>query len=205
MTAHRALVFLGVAMVLGVSSRGASAAGVKVGEAAPDFTLSDFNGQTRSLSEFGGKLIVLEWLNHDCPFVKKHYRSGNMQRLQRTYTDQGVVWLSINSSAPRKQGHLTPEKARRLTEEKGAAPTTVLLDPEGKVGRRYGAKTTPHMFIIDRQGLLIYAGAIDDSPSTDPADVATATNYVQAAFDEALAGKSISVPATASYGCSVKY
>jgi peroxiredoxin len=176
-----------------------------VGETAPDFTVTDTRGAARSLSGLRGKFVVLEWFNQDCPFVRKHYGSGNMQRLQRAYTDRGVVWLSVNSAAPGKQGHVSPEQANALMQEKGAAPTAVLLDPDGTLGRRYGAKTTPHLFIVNPEGLLIYAGAIDDQPSTDPADVPRATNYVQQTLDAALAGKPVPVSETQSYGCSVKY
>jgi peroxiredoxin len=177
----------------------------KVGEAAPGFTLTDSNGNEHSLASFKGKFVVLEWINHDCPFVKKHYDSGNMQKLQKTYTDQGVVWLSVNSSAPGKQGNFPPEKINALTTQKKAAPTAYLLDPEGTVGRAYGAKTTPHMYLIDREGTLIYAGGIDDTKSTDVADVATATPFVKNALDEALSGKPVTVATSTPYGCSVKY
>ena len=183
----------------------AEAAGAAVGEAAPGFTLTDTTGTVQSLSALKGRFVVLEWFNPDCPFVKKHYGSGNMQRLQRTSTDRGVVWLSIDSSAPGKQGHVSAEQANALMQEKGAAPTAILLDPDGTLGRLYGAKTTPHLFIINPDGILMYAGAIDDTPSTDPADVQTASNYVERALDEALAGQPVSIPETKSYGCSVKY
>ena len=196
---------VGLVLVAGWSVSAAAADGVAVGEEAPNFTLTDVEEQARSLSEFEGRFVVLEWLNHDCPFVRKHYGSGNMQQLQRTYTARGVVWLSINSSAPGKQGHLTAQEGRRLTREKDAVPTAVLLDPSGTVGQRYGAKTTPQLFIINPDGIVIYTGAIDDKPSTRPADLAGATNYVQAALEEALAGRPISTPSTTSYGCSVKY
>lgn len=176
-----------------------------VGKSAPDFTLTDTHGKKHSLSDYKGKFVVLEWINHDCPFVGKHYGSGNMQKLQKKYTKKGVIWLSINSSAPGKQGHCSPEKANKLTKEKDAAPTAVLLDPDGKVGKLYGAKTTPHMFIINPEGILIYNGAIDDKPSTNVADIAKAKNYVQTALDEALAGKKVTIRATQPYGCSVKY
>jgi hypothetical protein len=149
--------------------------------------------------------VVLEWFNHDCPFVKKHYDSGNMQSLQKTYTEQGVVWLSINSSAPGKQGHYAPDKAHELTVNKKAAPTAVLLDPDGKVGKTYDAQTTPHMFIINPDGILIYQGAVDDRPSVDLGDIPPATNYVKKALGEAFAGSPVSTPSTKSYGCSVKY
>jgi hypothetical protein len=149
--------------------------------------------------------VVLEWTNFDCPFVGKHYGSGNMQKLQKQYTGQGVIWLSINSSGPGKQGHYPAEKLGALIKERQAAPTAYLLDTDGTVGRLYGAKTTPHMFVIDKAGKLVYAGGIDDTPSTDQADIATATNYVAAALDETLGDKPVTKVTSAPYGCSVKY
>ena len=178
---------------------------VVVGQTAPNFSLIDTKGQVRQLNDFKGQYVVLEWFNHDCPFVKKHYGSGNMQSLQKEYTAKGVAWLSINSSAAGKQGHYSSTEMDQLTVEKAAAPTAVLLDSDGKVGHLYNAQTTPHMFIIDPQGVLLYQGAIDDTPSADPGDIVGAHNYVKAALDEALAGKPVSVAATKSYGCSVKY
>jgi peroxiredoxin len=180
-------------------------AAIKIDEAAPDFTLTDSRGKTVSLSDHKGKLVVLEWTNHECPFVRKHYESGNMQKLQRDYTGKGVVWLSFISSAPGKQGHLTGDQAEELSKKRDASPSAVLLDPTGKVGQSYGAKTTPHMYIIDKDGTLRYAGGIDSIKSTDQADIKTAKNYVSQALDELLAGKPVSEPATAPYGCGVKY
>lgn len=180
-------------------------AAAKINETAPDFTLTDSRGQTVSLSNYKGKLVVLEWTNHECPFVRKHYESGNMQKLQRDYTGKDVVWLSIISSAPGKQGHVSGEQAAELTKSRDAAPTAVLLDPTGKVGQSYGAKTTPHMYIIDKEGALRYAGGIDNIKSTDQEDIKTAKNYVAQSLDELLAGKPVSEPATAPYGCGVKY
>ncbi len=181
------------------------AADAVVGEKAPDFTAADSNRKNHTLASYKGKIVVLEWLNHQCPFVKKHYGSGHMQELQKTYTGKGVIWLSVISSAPGKQGYLTPEEANSVTKDKGAAPTAVLLDPQGAVGKLYGAKTTPHMFIINADGVLVYNGAIDDTPSTDLADIAAAKNYVQSALDELLAGKPVSEATSQPYGCSVKY
>ena len=175
------------------------------GEAAPDFTLSDSKGTSHKLSDFRGKFVVLEWLNHECPFVKKHYSGGNMQKLQKEYTGKGVIWLSIISSAPGKQGHRTGPQADADTKDKDAAPTAVLLDPAGEVGQKYGTKTTPEMFVIDKEGKVIYAGAIDSIRSTDSADIAKAENHVRAALDAALAGKPVPTPKTTPYGCSVKY
>lgn len=151
---------------------------VVVGEAAPDFTLTDTHGQPTALSQCHGKFVVLEWFNPRCPFVRKHYGSGNMQRLQQRYTGQGVVWLSINSSAAGKEGHTTLEEANAFIQQQGAASTAVLLDPDGRVGHLFGARTTPHLFIINPDGQLIYNGAIDDKASVDETDVATADNYV---------------------------
>lgn len=182
----------------------ASAAAV-VGQPAPDFTLADTHGARHTLSDLKGKVVVLEWVNFECPFVGKHYGSGNMQKLQKAYTGQGVVWLSINSSAEGKQGWFAPDRINALMQEKGAAPTAYLVDTDGTVGRAYGAKTTPHMFVVDAKGAVIYAGGIDDTPSTDQADIATAKNYVRAALDEALAGKPVTTASSAPYGCSVKY
>jgi peroxiredoxin len=176
-----------------------------VGSPAPDFTLTDINGKSHSLSQYKGKYVVLEWVNHDCPFVRKHYGSGNMQKLQKAYTGKGVVWLTVNSSAAGKQGNFAPEKWVALTQEKSAVPTAVLLDPDGKVGRAYGAKTTPQMYVITPEGKLVYNGAIDDKPSTNVEDIATAKNYLTAALDETMAGKAVATAVTQPYGCSVKY
>lgn len=198
---------LGVLAALIVFTAGVAMAaeGAKVGSAAPAFTLTDAGGTTHSLADFRGKFVVLEWLNHDCPFVKKHYGSDNMQSLQRRFTEEGVVWLSVISSAPGKQGHVTPARAVELTAEKKAAPTAVLLDGDGAVGKSYGAKTTPHLFVIDPEGVVRYAGAIDSIASTEAADVPKATNYVAAALDALLAGKKVETDTTQPYGCSVKY
>jgi len=180
-------------------------ADVIVGKTAPDFSLSDTHGKTHSLSDYKGKFVVLEWTNHECPFVRKHYKSQNMQTLQKDYTGKGVVWLSVGSSAEGKQGYFTPQRWNELTEKKGAHPTAVLLDLKGEVGKMYGAKTTPHMFVISPEGELLYQGAIDDIPSVDPADIPDARNYVRAALDAAMVGDKIEDVSTKSYGCSVKY
>lgn len=183
----------------------AAGATVTVGEAAPDFTLTDSAGESHKLSDYHGKTVVLEWTNHLCPFVRKHYDSGNMQALQAHATEQDVTWLSIISSAPGKQGHVSGEEADDLTESRDAHPSAVLLDESGDVGRLYGARTTPHMYVIDEEGVLVYQGAIDDNNSADPADAATARNYVREALDALHDGGEIDVSSTASYGCSVKY
>jgi len=188
-----------------VIAAGTAVAAPQIGEPAPGFTLTDSNGQSHNLSDFQGKFVVLEWLNHGCPFVVKHYDSGNMQNLQKEYTGRDVVWLSIVSSAPGKQGHMSPAETNAAIAEKGAAPTAVLLDEDGTVGRLYNAKVTPELFVINPEGNLIYAGAIDDKKSVDAADIEGATNFVKQALDEALAGNPVSTPQTEAYGCSVKY
>lgn len=180
-------------------------ASASIGAPAPDFSLVDSHGKTHALAELAGKVVVLEWTNHDCPFVGKHYDAGNMQALQRDYTDRGVVWLTVISSAPGTQGHVSPAEANELTRSRNAAPTAVLFDPEGTAGRAYGAVTTPHMYVVDAGGKLVYAGGIDSIRSVAQADVPKATPYVKLALDEVLAGKAVSTPSTRPYGCSIKY
>ena len=195
-----------LAVVLALASAAASAHGqAVVGQPAPAFTATDAAGRSRSLAEFKGRVVVLEWWNPECPFVGKHYGSGNMQKLQKEWTGKGVVWLTVNSSAAGQQGHVDGARATSLMSERHGASTAVLLDPTGAVGRAYGAKTTPHMFVIDAKGTVVYAGGIDDKPSTDAADVATAKNYVAAALAEVTAGRPISVASSQPYGCGVKY
>ena len=172
---------------------------------APAFTLPGLDGKKISLKDFENKIVVLEWINHGCPFVVKHYKSKNMQMLQKKYKKKGIVWLSICSSAPGKQGDLSVEKWKQTNNAYGAEPTAVLLDPEGKVGRLYKAKTTPHMYIVDKNGVIRYEGAIDDKRSANPEHVKTSKNYVSMALDAMLAGKEISVKKSKPYGCSVKY
>jgi peroxiredoxin len=176
----------------------------EIGKTAPAFRVVDTNGKTHSLDQYRGKWVVLEWLNHDCPYVRKHYGGGAMQALQKKYADR-VVWLSIVSSAPGNQGHFPNERANELTKEKGAAPHAVLIDASGTVGRAYDARTTPHMFVINPQGNIVYMGGIDDKNSTRAADLQTARPHVDMALQEALAGKPVSVPTSQPYGCSVKY
>ena len=178
---------------------------LETGAVAPEFTLTDTSGAERSLSEFKGNYVVLEWTNHECPFVKKHYASGNMQNLQREFTEKGVVWLTVLSSGKGKQGCVSAEKANALIEASESAPTAYLLDYDGAVGRRYAAQTTPHMYVIDPEGKLVYQGAIDDVRSADPSDVKGAKNYISVALGELMAGSSVSVSDTQPYGCSVKY
>jgi peroxiredoxin len=185
----------------------ASAAGAapEIGAPAPAFTGVDTSGKRHALSDYRGKPVVLEWTNHDCPYVRKHYRSGNMQQQQRAATGQGTVWLSIISSAPGKQGHVTPAQADALTASRNAAPTAVILDEKGDIGRLYGAKTTPHMYIVDVDGDLAYMGGIDSIPSTDPADIAKAAQYVPQALSQLTNGEPLAPAVTRPYGCSVKY
>ena len=178
---------------------------VPVGQPAPDFQGKDSHGQTQTLAQYRGKYVVLEWHNHDCPYTKKHYASGNMQALQKKWTAQGVVWLTIISSAPGQQGYMTASDENAFLAKSHASPTAVILDPKGTIGHLYEAKTTPDMYIIDPAGKLIYSGAIDDHPSTDASDIAGSKNYVSEALQEAMNGKSIAQPATRPYGCSVKY
>ena len=180
-------------------------AAAKVGETAPDFSVVDSNGKTHKLSDYKGKFVVLEWHNQGCPYVKKHYGSGNMQKLQKEWTAKGVVWLTIISSAPGKQGFVSAQEENAYLKQSGASPTAALLDPNGDVGRLYAAKTTPHMFVIDPKGTMVYNGAIDDKPTSDPNDLNGASNYVTAALSEATAGKIVSTSTTKPYGCTVKY
>ncbi len=184
-----------------------SALALTTGEPAPGFTLKGLNPKMQdiSLADFKGKLVVLEWLNYACPFVKKHYESGNMQGLQKKYTGQNVIWLSVVSSAPGKPGHVNTESATKEKTEHKSSSTDVLLDPDGKVGKLYGAKTTPHMFIINKEGILVYQGAIDDKADADKESIPSAKNYVATALDEIITGKKVTVHTTKSYGCGVKY
>lgn len=176
-----------------------------IGESAPDFTLTDTHGNSHSLSDYAGQIVVLEWINHECPFVRKHYESGNMQRLQAEITADGGAWLVINSSAPGLQGHTDAETANALIEQTGSRETARLLDHDGVVGRLYDAKVTPHMYVIDTDGILVYNGAIDSNPSADPATIEGATNYVREAVNALRAGEPVEVATTRPYGCTVKY
>src|SRR5438445_2446875 len=176
-----------------------------VGSAAPDFSVPDVNGKTHSLSQYKGKYVVLEWFNPECPFVKKHYGSGNMQKLQEEYTGKGVVWLTIDSNAPGSEGNMTPEQAEKVTTAWKTHQTALLLDPKGKAGRAYGAKNTPNMVVISPEGKIAYEGAIDSKATPNPADIPSSTNYVKVALDESLAGKPVTTANTKPYGCSVKY
>jgi len=183
----------------------AASAKVNIDQAAPDFSLLNSNGETVSLSDYRGQYVVLEWTNHLCPYVQKHYDSDNMQSLQRKYNDKDVVWLSIISSAPGKQGYVDAQQANELSDTRNADPTHVLFDPEGEVGKQYAAKTTPHMYVIDPAGALKYAGAIDSIKSANPADIAKADNYLDLSLTALLAGEKVAQTLTPPYGCSIKY
>ncbi|MDQ8197020.1 thioredoxin family protein [Pelagicoccus enzymogenes] len=183
----------------------AATTAANIGEAAPQFSLVDINGQTRSLSDYAGKVVVLEWTNYGCPFVKKHYGSGNMQSLQDMAKGKEVVWLSICSSAPGTQGHMSASEWQAAIAEKGVKSSAVLIDESGEVGRLYGAKVTPHMYVINAEGTLVYDGAIDSIPSGRVSDIERAENYVVAALDAVLAGKPVEKTKAKPYGCGIKY
>lgn len=172
---------------------------------APNFTLKDSKGNTHSLSDFAGKTVVLEWINYDCPFVKKHYDAKNMQKLQKEYAEKGVIWLAICSSAPGKQGNFSIEEITKRSDAHGFAAAAYLIDEDGKVGKLYDAKTTPHMYVINPEGNLVYAGAIDSISSSDKADIDKAEKYVVNALNSVLAGEAVTTKTTKPYGCSVKY
>jgi len=177
----------------------------KIDQPAPDFKLEDINGMDVLLSDFSGKIVVLEWINFDCPYVRKHYQSGNIPKMQDKYTKQGVIWMAICSSAPGKEGNLPTGEIKKRIKQYNGKMTFYLIDSDGKVGKMYGAKTTPHFFIINKEGKLVYSGAVDDKPSTDIEDIKTARNYVTEVLDSLLAGKNPPVKVTKPYGCSVKY
>lgn len=197
---YRSVLHIGILLLLV-----AAAMAARVGEAAPDFTATDSNGKTHHLADYKGKYVVLEWHNQGCPYTRKHYESGNMQHLQKEWTEKGVVWFTVISSAPGTQGYVTAPQENEYLKKMNAVPTAVLLDPDGNLGHMYAAKTTPHMYIINPAGLLIYNGAIDDHPTPDQSDIASSRNYVSTALQEALSGKPVSDAATRPYGCSVKY
>jgi peroxiredoxin len=184
---------------------GLSAQQARVGSPAPGFTATDSHGKSETLDQFRGKYVVLEWHNQGCPYTRKHYVSGNMQALQKEWTAKGVAWFTVISSSPGQQGYVTSEEENGYVSKMHAAPTAVLMDPAGRLGHLYNAKTTPQMFVIDPTGKLIYDGAIDDRPTPDPDDIKDAHNYVSEALTEAMAGKSVATPYTRPYGCSVKY
>ena len=176
-----------------------------IGQPAPAFSAVDANGKTVSLADFKGKHVVLEWVNPGCPYVQKHYNSGNMPATQKAAIDKGVTWLAVSSTAKDAGDYRAPKDLVGWIQGKGGAPSATLMDDSGKIGRAYGARTTPHMYLIDPQGKLLYAGAIDSKATSNPADIATATNYVNQAVGEVLAGKPVSQPTTRAYGCSIKY
>ena len=196
---------LSVATVAALLAFTLTAWALRVGDPAPDFTGKDSQGQTIRLSEYRGKYVVLEWTNNGCPYTRKHYNSGNMQALQKEWTAKGVVWLTILSSAPGAQGYMTAPDENAYMARVHAAPTAAILDPTGAIGHEFEAKTTPDMYVIDPSGKVIYSGAIDNRPTTDPSDVQGATNYVSDALSEAMAGQPVAVSYTRPYGCSVKY
>lgn len=180
-------------------------ASAKINSQAPEFSELDASGKTQTLKDFAGQWVVLEWYNKDCPYVKKHYGSGNMQNIQKKFVEKGVKWLSVISSAKGKQGYLEPQEALMNVKSSGSLATAVILDPDGSMGKAYGAKTTPHMFVIDPKGTLVYSGAIDDNDSADPKVIPKSKNFVASLLDEAIAGKPVQSASTKAYGCSVKY
>ena len=189
----------------GLVTRSRALAAATVAAAAPPFSLASSQGPAVSLADHRGKVVVLEWTNHDCPYVRKHYETKNMQTIQKEATGQGVVWLTIISSAPGTQGHVNAAQANELTKSREAAPSAVLFDPTGVVGKAYGATNTPHMYVVTRDGMLAYAGAIDDRPTSRRNDVEGAHNYVRAALAAVAAGQPVKVPVTRAYGCTIKY
>ncbi len=201
----KTLVRLATAAAVAAAMLPFAAAQARVGEPAPNFTATDSHGQTQTLSNFHGKFVVLEWHNNGCPYTKKHYESGNMQSLQREWTAKGVVWFTVISSAPGEQGYMTSPEENQYLVKMHADPTAVLMDPEGKIGHLYDAKTTPQMIVIDPSGKIIYDGAIDNRPTPDESDIKGADNYVTDALTAAMAGKPVAVNHTRPYGCSVKY
>ena len=196
----------GAAAIVGLGIAGAApGTQARIGAPAPSFSLADSTGKTVSLADFKGKTVVLEWTNHDCPYVRKHYGGNKMQALQKKWTGQGVVWLSVISSMPGSEGYVTADQANKLTKDRGAAPTAVLFDPKGDVGHAYGAQTTPHMYVITGNGTLVYMGGIDDKATARLEDLKTARNFVDAALKEVAEGKPVSVTTSRPYGCSIKY
>ena len=202
---RRGPLMAGVLMALTLMVHAPVRAAAAVGQSAPGFTLTDAAGKAVSLADFKGKTVVLEWVNPGCPFVQKHYKSANLPTTQKSAVDRGVVWLAINSTAPNATHHLSPQAMAAWMTQHHAAATATLMDGDGQVGRAYGAKTTPHMYVIDAKGQLVYVGAIDSKPTAKVDDIKTATNHVNQALAEVLAGKPVSTPVTQAYGCTVKY
>jgi len=205
MTIRQLIISVFAVLLIGLAPSDVLAQEATVNQQAPNFTLTAADGETHSLSDFDGKYVVLEWLNYGCPFVQKHYESGNMQQLQKTYTEKDVVWLSIVSSAEGKQGYYPPNEMLEQKKKHDGEMTAILMDTSGEVGRTYGAQVTPHMYVINPEGQLIYKGGIDDKPTTDTADIEGATNYVQLALDQAMSGEEVKVQTARPYGCTVKY
>ncbi|WP_326541342.1 thioredoxin family protein [Pseudorhodoferax sp.] len=201
----RRTALLGTLAACAALAAGTAQAAAAVGQPAPAFTLTDTSGKTRSLAEFKGKTVVLEWTNPGCPFVRKHYDSANLPGLQKEFTGKDVVWLAVNSTEKAASDYLAPPELAGWIQGKAGAPTATLMDEEGTVGKAYGARTTPHMYIVNPQGTLIYAGGIDSIASARVSDIKTATNYVRQGLNEALAGKPISQAQTQPYGCTIKY
>lgn len=201
----KVLVLSGALVLAGALAVGFKSLPAEPGANAPTFALADSNGKTHNLSDYKGKYVVLEWLNYGCPYVQTHYESGNMPGLQKEWTKKGIVWLSVVSSAPGKQGHYEGPAMNDVTKKNGGKQTAVLMDPSGAVGKSYGAKTTPHMFVINPEGKIIYAGGIDSKPSSKPQEDSSVTNYVSQALTESMAGKEVSVKTARAYGCGVKY
>ena len=194
-----------LSVALACASGATFATPAAVGQPAPVFSTTDVDGKAVALTDFKGKTVVLEWVNPECPYVRKHYGSANMQATQKAATAKGVVWLAVNSTEARHVDYKPPAAMAAWMKSQGAAATATLIDADGKIGRAYGARTTPHMYVIDARGTLVYAGGIDDKPSANPADVKTATNHVTAALADVLAGRPVAQPTTRPYGCSVKY
>ena len=200
---HQAI--LTAALAAGLFTGFGAAAQAVVGQPAPAFSAVDTSGKTVSLADYKGKHVVLEWVNPGCPFVQKHYNSGNMPATQKSVTAQGVTWLSVSSTAKDASDYRPPSDLAAWMRSKDGVPTATVMDTDGKIGRAYGARTTPHMYVIDPAGKLVYAGAIDSKPTSNAADIKTATNYVNQTIGEVLAGKAVSQPTTRAYGCSIKY
>ncbi len=199
------ITFIFVSFMLINATDSADRTGAVVGERAPDFSVVDAHGNVHNLSDYEGQYVILEWLNHGCPFVKKHYDGNNMQEMQRRYTEEGVIWLSVVSSAPGTQGYMEPDETIETMEAKNAAPTAILLDVDGTMGRAYDARVTPHMYIINPEGILEFNGAIDDKPTARLRDLEDAHNYVDAAMASLRNGEEVEVRTNTPYGCTVKY
>lgn len=192
-------------LILSLLSPALAQTHTEIGQPAPDFTLKDTNGERHTLSDYEGKYVVLEWMDFRCPFTRKHYDTGNMQKLQETYTDKGVVWLSVYSTAPSHRAHVPSKKMAAKNEELGGHQTAMLLDPTGEVGKKYGAKVTPHMYVISPKRELLYRGAIDDQPSHDKSDIDGSTNYVRKTLNAAMSGDEVNPKQVKAYGCPIKY